>query len=274
MEDSVKNLEVAEPNNEVAEETTEVGETPQETAEVDYIDSDSGEKETVDETDSSENAQSENEDDKQTSDKNAEFAKIRRKAENDAKLKTQEEIEKAKAEAFKEGRLASYKGRINPYTNKPITDYSDLEMYEAMFKLEEEGKDPLVDLPEYLAAKQREEVKIAKERQELETKVQEELNEFMEKYPSVNVEELLKDKFFMDYIEGKDKSLTILYENFNNFKNSFRNSAVEVAKQTIANAKATPGSLSGDSEVEVDYGNMSNEEFERMIQRAKDGELR
>ena len=74
-------------------------------------------------------------------------------------------------------------------------------------------------------------------------------------------------------MQGKQKSLTELYEGFNNFKNAFRNSAINVAKQTIANAQASPGSLKGDSDNTIDYASMSDAEFEKYIQRAKDGDL-
>ena len=54
---------------------------------------------------------------------------------------------------------------------------------------------------------------------------------------------------------------------------NFRNKAVEVAKQTIANSQSTPGSLGSGSDVSIDYNNMSKEEFEKYVVRAKNGEL-
>ena len=257
MEDSEKILDVAEPVEEVAEETTIVDENTQEETSEEFAE----QEVTVEETDKSNETETEKK--VQTDEENANYAQIRRKAEEDANKK----IEEAKAKAYEEGKLAVYKGKINPYTNRPITDLADAEMYETMYQLEQDGKDPINDLPDALLNKRKEEKK------NLEEKTKKEVDEFVEKYPNVDLKELLDDSFFNDYIRGKNNSLTELYEGFNNFKNAFRNSAIEVAKQTIANAQATPGSLKGDSDNTIDYSNMSDEEFEIMIQKAKDGEL-
>lgn len=257
MEESEKTLEVAEPIEEVAEETTEVAETPQE---VEF---------TEGETEEANNAAKE-EPKEQTLEERANYASIRRKAEEEAKLK----LEAEKKKAYNEGKLEAYKGKVNPYTDKPITDLADVEMYEYMYQLEADGKDPIKDLPEYMARKRRDEEKAVQEKKELEEKTKQEIDEFNKKYPGVDLGELLKDSFFNDYIQGKNKSITELYEGFNNFKNAFRNSAVGVAKQTIANANATPGALGSETEVVVDYNTMSSEEFQRQVQMVKDGELK
>lgn len=263
MEDSEKILDVAEPVEEVAEETTVVDENTQEEASEEFTEKDVS-------TDSDEKSETtETEKKVQTDEENANYAQIRRKAEEDANKK----IEEAKAKAYEEGKLAVYKGKINPYTNRPITDLADAEMYETMYQLEQDGKDPINDLPDALLNKRKEENRVIQEKKNLEEKTKKEVDEFVSKYPDVNLKELLDDSFFNDYIRGKDNSLTELYEGFNNFKNAFRNSAIEVAKQTIANAQATPGSLNGDSDDTINYSNMSDAEFEKMIQKAKDGEL-
>jgi len=261
MEDSEKNLEVAEPSAEVTEEVTDEVETPEEDA--------------PEFTDSTEEAGNEEEgsteETKQSAEENSKYASIRRKAEEDARKR----IEEAETKAYEKGRLEAYKGKINPYTNKPISDLSDIEVYEMMYKLEQEGKDPINDLPDALSNKKREEQKALTEQKERNEKARQELEEFQTKYPDVNVQELLNDSFFNDYITGKTKTLTELYEGFNNFKNAFRNSAVNVAKQTIANSQSSPGSLSsGGEEPTLDFSTMSSAEFQKYLQKAKDGELR
>lgn len=280
MDDSEKTLDVAEPVEEVAKETTEVVETPQN--EVELVDGSPETKESVEESKNEEETTEEKKTEEpkeepkeetkkdQTAKENANYAQIRRKAEEDANKKLESERQKA----FNEGKLEAYKGKINPYTEKPITDLTDVEMYEEMYRLEQEGKDPIKDLPEALATKEREQAKAIQERKEMEAKTKEEIDEFQKKYPDVNLGELLQDSFFNDYIQGKNKSITELYEGFNNFKNAFRNSAVEVAKQTIANAQASPGALSSEADVTVDYNTMSSEEFARQVQMVKDGELK
>lgn len=270
MEDSEKTLEAAEPVEEVTEEITDVDETPQKESNSDTTSEDSSENNVADKQDSNEEAESEEQKEEQPKSERAEFAQVRRKAEEEANLK----IESEKKKAYEQGRLDAYKGKVNPYTNKPITDLADIEMYEMMYKLESEGKDPINDLPEAMATKRRDEAKIIQEKKELESKTKQELDEFTKKYPDVNVSELLSDSFFMDYIQGKNKALTELYEGFNNLKNAFRNSAVKVAKQTIANSQATPGSLKSEVDVTVDYNTMSSEEFNRQLQMVKDGEIK
>lgn len=271
MKDSEKILEAAEPVEEVAEETTEVVEIPQD--EVELVDN-SKESETLEEnkeqSTTTDEKEIKEEKKNQTTEENANYAQIRRKAEEDANKKLESERQKA----FNEGKLEAYKGKINPYTEKPITDFADVEMYEVMYRLEQEGKDPLTDLPEALATKEREKAKAIEEKRELEAKTKQEIDEFSKKYPDVNLGELLQDSFFNDYIQGKNKSITELYEGFNNFKNAFRNSAIEVAKQTIANSQSSPGSLGNGSDITIDYNSMSSEEFEKYIRRAKDGELK
>ena len=271
MEDSEKILEVAEPVEEVAEVTTEVDETPQN--EVELVDG-SNNTEIVEKTKEEPTTEVEEEPKEekpnQTAEENANYAQIRRKAEEDANKK----IESERQKAFNEGKLEAFKGKLNPYTNKPITDLTDVEMYEEMYRLEQEGKDPINDLPEAIAAKEREKIKAIQEKKELEVKTKQEIEDFNKKYPDVNLGELLQDSFFNDYIQGKNKPIIELYEGFNNFKNAFRNSAVEVAKQTLANAQATPGSLSSEVETTIDYNSMSSEEFARQVQMVKDGELK
>ena len=268
MEDSEKKLDAAEPTAEVVEETTEVDETPQE--EVPEF-TDTTEEQNTEQEENSNPEDNSNEESKQSSEENAKYASIRRKAEEDA----QKKIKEAETKAYEKGRLEAYKGKINPYTNKPIIDSSDIEVYEMMYKLEQEGKDPINDLPNALSDRRREEQKAIAEERDRNEKARKELEDFQEKYPDVNVQELLNDSFFNDYISGKTKSLTELYEGFNNFKNAFRNSAVNVAKQTIANSQSSPGSLSsGSKEPPLDFNTMSSEEFQKYLQKAKDGELK
>ena len=75
-------------------------------------------------------------------------------------------------------------------------------------------------------------------------------------------------------MEGKNKSLVEVYESFNKLKNQFRTSAIDVAKQTIANANASPGSLGSGSEMTISYDNMSSEEFNKIVQGVIDGDIK
>ena len=47
-----------------------------------------------------------------------------------------------------------------------------------------------------------------------------------------------------------------------------------MAKQTIANANASPGSLGSGSEMTISYDNMSSEEFNKIVQGVIDGDIK
>lgn len=207
-----------------------------------------------------ENVESETEKRSQTSEENSKYAAARRKA------------EKAKYDkAYEEGRLSAYKGKINPYTNTKIEDLTDVEVYEDMYKIAEDGKDPLKDYASYTADKRREEARIEKEKLEKESKAQQEIEEFSKKYPDVNISSLLKDEMFLDYAEGKNKTLVDTYESFSKFKRSFRNEGIKTAKKTIANSISTPGSLNQSSDNTPDYESMSREQFLKELEKVKEG---
>lgn len=265
MEDSEKMLDVAEPTMEETEQTETVPEENTETneEELEFTDnSESNEKEEKSEETEEQKTQSKEE--------NSKFAEVRRKAEAEAELKFQGKVK----EAYQKGKMESFVGKLNPYTQTVIKDEADIQIYENMYALEQLGKDPIADYAGYIADKQREELKVKEEQEKLQKEAENDIAEFTEKYPDINLNELLEDETFKDYIEGKRKPLTTLYENYKKMENNFRNKGVEVAKQTIANSQATPGSLGSGSDIQTDYQSMSSVEFEKMIQKAKDGELR
>jgi len=265
MENSEKMLDVAEPTMEETEttETVPEGNTEINEEELEFTDNSEPDKqeEALKETENIET---------QSKEENSKFAEVRRKAEAEAELKFKSKVE----EAYQKGKMESFIGKVNPYTQTVIKDKTDIQVYENMYALEQLGKDPVADYAGYIADKQREELKIKEEQEKLKKEAENDIAEFTEKYPDVNLNELLEDETFKDYIEGKRKPLTTLYENFQKMENKFRNKGVEVAKQTIANSQATPGSLGNGSDVQTDYQSMSSAEFEKVIQRAKDGELR
>lgn len=195
------------------------------------------------------------------------FAKARRTVEKSVEKKHKEALDKA----YERGRLEAYKGKINPYTNTQIKDLTDVEVYEDMFKIAEEGGDPLKDYASYYADKKREEARIKQEESARQAKAEKDIDEFQKKYPDVNLNDLFNDKNFLDYAEGKDKSLVDVYDSYNKFVTSFRNKGIETAKKTIANSVSSPGSLSNGSETIVDYATMPKEEFEKLVARVKDG---
>lgn len=263
MEDSAKMLDVAEPTMDENEKTDTVPEENTEKNEESF--------EFTENTDSDDNEESKEKvkDEKQSKEENSNYAQIRRKAEADAEAKVRAKVN----EAYEKGKLEAFVGRTNPYTNTIINDKTDIQVYENMYALDKAGKDPVADYAGYIADKQRQDEKEKLEKQKIQEEAEKDIADFTNKYPNINLTELLENETFKDYIEGKRKSLTTLYENYKKMENSFRNKAVDVAKQTIANSQSTPGSLGSGSDVTVDYNSMSKEEFEKYIKRAKDGDL-
>lgn len=266
MEDSAKTLEVAEPAMEETETTETVPEEKTETNEENFEFTDNSDaKETETAVDDSK-VEEKTEEKVQSKEENSKYAQARRKAEAEMEAKVKE--------AYQKGRMESFIGKINPYTNTPINDETDIQVYENMYALEKQGKDPIADYAGYIADKQRQELKEKQEKEKLQQEAKNDIEEFTAKYPDVNLSELLENETFKDYIEGKRKPLINLYENYKKMENSFRNKAVDVAKQTIANSQATPGSLNSGAEVNVDYANMSDAEFERVLNAVKNGEMK
>lgn len=159
--------------------------------------------------------------------KNAEFAKKRR--EREAKEKA--EREKAERLAYedkirKEAALNAKLGMLktNPYTDEPIVDEEDLKIYELQKELDDEGKDPVADLPKRLAEVNRKRAKelaekTKKDTEEAETRrkrIGDEISELRNKYPKVNTAELAKDELFREVSQGRFGrwSLTEIYERY------------------------------------------------------------
>ena len=161
---------------------------------------------------------------------------------------------------------------MNPFTNQIIEDSKDVEVYENMYKLSQDGKDPIADYAGYIAQKEREKERESARQKEIEEKASKDLEEFTSKYPNVNLNDLFNDENFSDYMEGKNKSITEIYERYTKLKNSFRTESINQAKQTIANSKATPGSLNNISDSDIDYEKMSREDFLKEVERVKNGQ--
>ena len=145
-------------------------------------------------------------------------------------------------------------------------------MYEAMSKLEAEGKDPINDFAEYIANEKREQQQREQRNREIQEQAEKDVEEFHNKYPKVNLTELLDDESFSDYIDGKNnKPLVTLYENYLKLQNKFRTDSMKQAENAIANTISTPGSLNNQSTNTIDYENMSREEFLKVVEKVKNG---
>jgi hypothetical protein len=151
-------------------------------------------------------------------------------------------------------------GRKNPFTGGDMADSEDVEEYLLQKEISEKGGDPVGDLAAYRKQKARE--KRAAEASEVEGKqrMATELNEFREKFPNVNVQELLRDEDFAEYADGKlgRKTISAVYEAYVNYKNKLTGKQTEAkeeakAAQANANKKASVGSLHSSHKESKDF---------------------
>ena len=172
---------------------------------------------------------------KQTPEENSVNARRRREAER------QQLVEAAKVEAV----IETLNG-VNPYTNEPMKDAQDVEEYKLMKEIEQSGGDPITDYSKRFREKEREKVETAKKQAEQDRWFETDRQNFIAKHPDVNLAELTKDESFQEYAQGKVGvlPLTDIYEGYQRIITKFSDGARKSAAQIVANAKATPGSLS------------------------------
>lgn len=220
-----------------------------------------GEKETASEV--NEDVEDKSSKKKQSRAENAKFAQQRREAK--AAKDREEEIRKeAYAKGKKDGKLEASK--VNTFTNEPIKDEFDLEVFELQKKIEEEGGDPVSDLPKRWAALRRESVAKAKEEkaksEESTKKVEEDTKDFI-KFIGSNkkASEIFKDKNFQLFINGRlgSKPLKELYQDYQAFKESL---GISDKVKESATDKATMPSTIGNTSTKKKIEDMTSEEFE------------
>ena len=190
---------------------------------------------------------------------NAENARRRREREENDRM------EKARREARVEAILETL-GGVNPYTQEPMKDASDVEIYETMKKMAAKGLDPVKDYPKYRAEQDRQAEAGRQAEREQADFFARDREAFVQKYPDVDLEGLIADADFADYAEGKvgKKPLAEIYAGYLKLtekqgakaRESARaevSAAEQRAAQALANAKATPGSAVGEGSAEPEY---------------------
>ena len=216
---------------------------------------------------------------KQSRKENSRQAQLRREREEKEKKEREEKLRK---DAYLKGQLDSTK--FNTFTNKEIKDEHDLKIYQLQLKIKEQGGDPIEDLPEYLSKLEREEhqkkVQEEETRQKGKVKIENDLKEFKEKYPKVNLTEVLQDSTFKQFSEGRleNESLLEVYESFKKFKKEiiekYKKEQEEKNKQETAKKESkTPGSSTVQTQSSSKtYLQMTEEE--RQAQLKKEGLIR
>lgn len=183
---------------------------------------------------------------------NKKFAEMRRSYEG--KLKAAEKnAKKALDDAVKAKEVEMVKAlhKSNPWTGEAIEDEYDVEEYLAMQALANEGKDPMTEYPKQLKASKRTAAQAAQEKADseaqMQSRAQADLQEFSEKYPGVNAQELLHDEDFLKF--GKDAlefiPLTKVYEAYLPIKTERDRIAAEQQKAAAmaANSSVAVGSV-------------------------------
>ena len=266
VNESANNLEVADQEetvestatNEVVENTEETQEqTTTETAE-----------ETQPETKETQSAED-----------NSKYRLARIKAEKEAEKKIEQARKEAYEQGLQQGKVQSYIGRQNPYTGETIKDDFDVQEYLDMYQLDTSGKDPISGYRELQKQKAREEAeKKIKADEEAKQKqwYEDDTKDFLDKYSSEKLQELTKDEDFNIFANGKVGKVPLaqIYEDYQKLISKYEKKSVETAKQIVANNSITPGAIEETEPQVLDWNNMSNEQFEKYIQKAKDGELK
>ena len=177
----------------------------------------------------------------QSKEVNAEFARRRRERE------LQEKIKKAREEAIVEAL-----GGINPYTQQEIKDSYDIQEYLNMKAIEKEGGDPLTDYASY----QKEKLRREEEQRKQDLWFEKDREDFLEKYPNVDIQSLFADEAFIKFSSYKvgNTPMSKIYEDFIEITSVFEEKASKKAQQMVANANSSTGSLkSNQSNQDVIY---------------------
>lgn len=177
-------------------------------------------------------------------------------------------------EAYRKGIIEAV-GGVNPYNGEQLKDKADVDEYLIMKELDKQGRDPIADYAK--AVKEKKKAQVETERTE-KNRVQE-LSEFSDKYPNVNVTELLKDERFCKFAGQRVKyeRLANVYGDYLTFTNEIdatvdRKAQIK-AKAAVAKAKASPGSLTGSGDLpKISYADMSDNDFEKKLRKVLRGE--
>lgn len=181
-------------------------------------------------------------------DKNAEAAKRRRESERRAA------VDAARAEADTAAVIEAL-GGVNPFTGGAMKDAEDVRVWRAMTKIKASGGDPVTDYAGYVANENR---KAQAERQaeaDRQARAARDWQTFRDAHPDVGWEQLTGDKRFMSFARGKlgTEALSDIYSEYKETLaeaerqiSDAQARATERAAQAIANAKASPGSATGD----------------------------
>ena len=213
----------------------------------------------------------------QSDEDNSKYRQARIKAEKEAEKKIEAARKEAYEQGLKQGKVETYIGKQNPYTNKVIKDQYDV--YLEMFELDSKGEDPIDGYRELQKQKARDEAekKIKADEEAKQQKwFQNDTKDFVDKYSSEKLQELTKDEDFNLFASGKigKTPLSQIYEDYQKLISKYEKKSVETAKQIVANNTTTPGAMEDGEAQTLDWNKMSKKDFENYLEKAKNGELK
>ena len=182
----------------------------------------------------------------------------------------QEELAKAKREAYIEGIKKSTNG-VNSFTGQPIKDDVDVEVYETMCEMTEKGLDPVEDYYKYIAEKRRnekEQLRVQNEQKEKENqKLNNEIAEFINSYGEDTFKNVLNDPEFDEFSKDLVGAIPLkkIYERFLKYNAQMENKAEQLAIKKDARRKSSSGALGKKSKSSSSILDLSPEEFQRAI---------
>jgi hypothetical protein len=250
--------DTAEESNQDEQETTETGERETELAET---------------SEAEEETEAESEEESTSGQENAMQASKRRERERREEAMRQ----RIERESYQKGLIDAVGGK-NPYTNEPIQDAVDVEEYLLMREIEKNGGDPVMDYAKTLKSKQKERHLQA----ETQSKSTEVLENFKKAYPNVDLGGLLADERFALFagkrISGGE-ALSDVYKDYLSFTGRVQAQAEKSAEIKVKNqqakSNASPGSLTGGGDIiKLSYADMSEEAFEKKLNKVLRGEER
>ena len=170
--------------------------------------------------------------------------------------------------------------KVNPYTNEKIVDEEDLKIYKIQKQLEEDGKDPIDDLPKKIAELNRLENKKRADEQEKQNKLQKEAEELYQAYPEARGK-AENDEELLNLLVEKNGRWTmkecydyLLVQRSADEKAQAKKKEADEEGQAVskqATRFSSPPSSQGGYKAPKDVGKMTKEEFEKYFEEKYGG---
>lgn len=147
-----------------------------------------------------------------------------------------------------------------------MEDEVDIEEYLAMKEIAKKGGDPLKDFAKFTKDKQKEELKVKQQEEEQDEWINKDYEDFKSKYPKVDLTELDKDENFKMFAEDKVGKLPMsqIYASYQELVSNIQKKERQEAARLVANAKASPGSLTSPETSDNDF--FTREQVAKMSQ--------